>query len=147
MDINGSISSSADTEANEYGAVVSQYRLEKTIGQGTYGKVKLGVHIRTKERVAIKVIEKAQIKSTKQVVRLQREIRFLKLLHHPHIVKVHDVIETDEFIYIIMEYAVGGELFDYIVANKRVKEREARSFFRMVLSAVDYCHKASPSHT
>ncbi|KAJ3398461.1 MAP microtubule affinity-regulating kinase 1 [Chytriomyces hyalinus] len=134
--------SSTDTEAKEDGVVVAQYRLEKTIGQGTYGKVKLGVHIRTKERVAIKVIEKAQIKSTKQVVRLQREIRFLKLLHHPHIVKVHDVIETEAFIYIIMEYAVGGELFDYIVANKRVKEREARSFFRMVLSAVDYCHKA-----
>ncbi|KAJ3232135.1 MAP/microtubule affinity-regulating kinase 3 [Chytriomyces hyalinus] len=139
-------SSSTDTEAKEDGVVVAQYRLEKTIGQGTYGKVKLGVHIRTKERVAIKVIEKAQIKSTKQVVRLQREIRFLKLLHHPHIVKVHDVIETEAFIYIIMEYAVGGELFDYIVANKRVKEREARSFFRMVLSAVDYCHKNAVIH-
>ncbi|KAI8832564.1 kinase-like domain-containing protein [Chytriomyces cf. hyalinus JEL632] len=139
-------SSSTDMEAKEDGVVVSQYRLEKTIGQGTYGKVKLGVHIRTKERVAIKVIEKAQIKSTKQVVRLQREIRFLKLLHHPHIVKVHDVIETEAFIYIIMEYAVGGELFDYIVANKRVKEREARSFFRMVLSAVDYCHKNAVIH-
>jgi serine/threonine protein kinase len=93
--------------------------------------------------VAIKVIEKAQIKSPKQIARLQREIRFLKLLHHPHIVKVLDVIETNEFIYIIMEYAVGGELFDYIVANKRVKEDEARRFFRMVLSAVDYCHKVS----
>ncbi|KAJ3403002.1 MAP/microtubule affinity-regulating kinase 3 [Chytriomyces hyalinus] len=145
MEINGS-SNSTDAEAKEEGVVVSQYRLEKTIGQGTYGKVKLGVHIRTKERVAVKVIEKAQIKSTKQVIRLQREIRFLKLLHHPHIVKVHEVIETDDFIYIIMEYAVGGELFDYIVANKRVKEREARSFFRMVLSAVDYCHKASSYH-
>jgi serine/threonine protein kinase len=65
----------------------------------------------------------------------------LKLLNHPNIVKVLDVIETQEFIYIIMECAVGGELFDYIVANKRVKENEARSFFRMVLSAVDYCHQ------
>jgi serine/threonine protein kinase len=64
-------------------------------------------------------------------------------LHHPHIVKVYDVIETADFIYIVMEYAAGGELFDYIVAHKRVKEKEARSFFRMVLSAVDYCHKVS----
>ncbi len=55
--------------------------------------------------------------------------------------RIYDVIETGDYIYIIMEYAVGGELFDYIVANKRVKEKEARSFFRMVLSAIDYCHK------
>lgn len=92
------------------------------------------------------MIEKCQIQSNKQVARLQREIRFLKLLHHPHIVKVYDVIETAEHIYIIMEYAAGGELFDYIVAHKRVKEKEARSFFRMVLSAVDYCHKNAVIH-
>ncbi|KAJ3261152.1 hypothetical protein HK103_006461 [Boothiomyces macroporosus] len=110
---------------------IGDYRLDKVIGQGTYGKVRLAKHIETDEKVAIKLIEKCQIQSPKQVARLQREIRFLKLLHHPHIVKVIDVVETQEFIYIIMEYAVGGELFDYIVANKRVKEKEARSFFRM----------------
>ncbi|RKO91219.1 kinase-like domain-containing protein, partial [Blyttiomyces helicus] len=92
-------------------------------------------------QVAIKVIEKSQLQSEKQNARLQREIRFLMLLHHPHIVKIVEVIETDEVLYIVMEYAAGGELFDYIVAHKRVKENEARSFFRMVLSAVDYCHK------
>jgi serine/threonine protein kinase len=91
--------------------------------------------------VAIKVIEKAHVQSAKQIARLQREIRFLKLLHHPHIVRLYDVIETADHIYIMMEYASGGELFDYIVANKRVKEKEARSFFRMVLSAIDYCHQ------
>ncbi|KAJ3194974.1 hypothetical protein HK101_001427 [Irineochytrium annulatum] len=123
---------------------IGHYKMEKTIGQGTYGKVKLGVDLRTNEKVAIKIIEKAQIQSEKQVARLQREIRFLKLLDHPHIVKVHDVIETTDFIYIVMEFAAGGELFDYIVAHKRVKEREARTFFRMVLSAVDYCHKVKP---
>jgi hypothetical protein len=56
-------------------------------------------------------------------------------------VRVDDVFETPEFIYIIMEYARGGELFEYIVANRRVKEKEARRFFRMILSAVDYCHR------
>lgn len=73
--------------------------------------------------------------------RLQREIRFLKLLHHPHIVKVYDVMESKDLIYIVMEWASGGELFDYIVAHKRVKEKEAREFFRQILSAMDYCHK------
>jgi serine/threonine protein kinase len=91
--------------------------------------------------VAIKVLEKINIRSEKQVARIQREIRFLKLLHHPHIVQVFDVSETNDTIYIMMEYATGGELFDYIVAHKRVKEKEARYFFRQVISAVDYCHR------
>lgn len=96
----------------------------------------------------MKLLEKANIQSEKQIARIQREIRFLKLLHHPHIVKVHDVMESTELIYIVMEYATGGELFDYIVAHKRVKEKEARSFFRQVVSALDYCHSVSQiSHT
>lgn len=125
---------------------IGNYKFEKTIGQGTYGKVKLAINTDTNEKVAVKVIEKSQIQSPKQVARLQREIRFLKLLHHPHIVKVFEVIETDDAIFIVMEYAAGGELFDYIVAHKRVKEKEARSFFRMVLSAVDYCHRNAVIH-
>lgn len=131
-------------------ANIGAYRLDRAIGQGTYGKVYLGFHKSTNEKVqhsmtqvAVKVIDKTQIQTTKNVARLQREIRFLKLLNHPHIVKVFDVVETDHYIYIVMEYAVGGELFDYIVSQKRVREVEARSFFRMVLSAVDYCHKVN----
>lgn len=89
------------------------------------------------------MLEKSNIKSEKQVARIQREIRFLKLLHHPHIVKVYDVMETANQIFIVMEYAVGGELFNYIVTHKRVKEKEARWFFRQILSAVDYCHSVS----
>ena len=92
--------------------------------------MKLGFHVQTNEKVAIKVIEKANIQNEKQVARIQREIRFLKLLHHPHIVKVYEVFETQDFIYIVMEFASGGELFDYIVAHKRVKKkRRPASFF------------------
>ncbi len=94
--------------------------------------------------MAIKVLEKESIKNEKQVSRIQREIRFLKLLNHPNIVRVYEVVETPDAIYIVMEYIMGGELFDYIVVNKRVKEREARYFFRQVLSAVDYCHQVNP---
>ncbi|KAJ1512524.1 MAP/microtubule affinity-regulating kinase 3 [Coelomomyces lativittatus] len=114
--------------------------------QGTYGKVKLGTHISRDEKVAIKVIEKANIHSERQVARIQREIRFLKLLHHPHIVKVFKVHETTDQIFIIMEYVEGGELFDYIVSHKRVKEKEGRGFFRMMLSALNYCHSNAVIH-
>ena len=100
--------------------------------------------------------------------RIQKEVRFLKLLRHPNIVKVralcsallavrfwaqfsfaraqvYDVLETDAEIFIVMEYASGGELFDYIVAHKRVKEKEARHFFRAIVSALDYCHSVRQS--
>ncbi|KAI9143303.1 kinase-like domain-containing protein, partial [Paraphysoderma sedebokerense] len=133
-------------ESSNEPATIGNYRIERTIGQGTYGKVKLGIHLQTEDKVAIKVIEKSNIQSAKQVARIQREIRFLKLLHHPHIVKVYEVYETPEQIFIVMEYVKGGELFDYIVTHKRVKEKEARMFYRMVLSAVDYCHKNAVIH-
>ncbi|KAI9184321.1 hypothetical protein H9P43_003374 [Blastocladiella emersonii ATCC 22665] len=127
-------------------SVIGNYKIDRTLGQGTYGKVKLGLHQQTNEKVAIKIIEKANIQSQRQVARIQREIRFLKLLHHPHIVKVYEVHETAEQIFIVMEYVQGGELFDYIVSHKRVKEKEARAFYRMMLSALHYCHANAVIH-
>lgn len=125
---------------------IGNYIIDKTIGQGTYGKVKLGFHAQTKEKVAIKVIDKSTIENDRQVKRIQKEIRFLKLLSHPNIVKIYDVLETETHIFMVMEYASGGELFDYIVSHKRVKEKEARVFFRQILSALDYCHTNSVIH-
>lgn len=69
----------------------------------------------------------------------------MKLLHHPHIVGVIEVFETDDFIWIVMEHASCGELFDYIVKNGMVKEPEARHFFRQILSAIEYCHMVTMS--
>ena len=74
------------------------------------------------------------------MTRIKREVRLLKLLHHPNIVKLHEVAETNQEIILTMEHADGGELFDYIVTQGRVKEREARRIFRQIVSAVDYCH-------
>ncbi|KNE56314.1 CAMK/CAMKL protein kinase [Allomyces macrogynus ATCC 38327] len=127
-------------------SVIGNYKIDRTLGQGTYGKVKLGLHTASGEKVAIKIIEKANIQSQRQVARIQREIRFLKLLHHPHIVKVFEVHETNDQIFIVMEFVQGGELFDYIVSHKRVKEKEARSFYRMMLSALHYCHANAVIH-
>lgn len=91
----------------------------------------------------MKVIEKSNIKTQKQKISVDREVRLMKLLNHPHIVGVHEVYQTKHYIWIVMENANGGELFDYIVKNGHVKEPEARRLFRQVLSAVDYCHQVS----
>ncbi|KNE55363.1 CAMK/CAMKL protein kinase [Allomyces macrogynus ATCC 38327] len=127
-------------------AEIGAYKIGKTLGQGAYGKVKRGVHTTTGEEVAIKIIEKSTLRQPKEIARVQREIRYLKLIHHPHIVKVHDVHETKDQIFIVMEHVSGGELFEYIVSERRVRESEARVFYRQLLSAMHYCHVSAIVH-
>ncbi|KAI9217042.1 kinase-like domain-containing protein, partial [Blastocladiella britannica] len=128
-------------------SVIGSYKIDRTLGQGTYGKVKLGIHQSTNEKAKSHTFIHSFIHMADgRVARIQREIRFLKLLHHPHIVKVYEVHETTEQIFIVMEFVQGGELFDYIVSHKRVKEKEARAFYRMMLSALHYCHANAVIH-
>ena len=103
--------------------------LDKTIGKGTFGKVRLGTHSLTGEKVAVKILEKDKIQDVNDVERVAREIHILKMIRHPNIIQLYEIIETPKQLYLIMEYAQGGELFDYIVANHRVKEEEACKFF------------------
>jgi 5'-AMP-activated protein kinase, catalytic alpha subunit len=96
---------------------VGHYILGKTLGEGTFGKVRHGTHILTGEKVAVKVLEKSKIKDKKDVERISREIKILKKLHHPNVVQIYEIIETEKDLYLVMEYASGGELFELIVQN------------------------------
>ena len=118
----------------------------KPIGEGTFGKVRLGTHILTGEKVAVKILEKNRITDVSDVERVAREIHILKIIRHPHIVQLYEIIETSKQLYILTEYAAYGELFDYIVANKRVKEEEARKLFQQILSGIEYIHKLNIVH-
>uniref|UniRef100_A0A8D2EYN8 non-specific serine/threonine protein kinase n=1 Tax=Theropithecus gelada TaxID=9565 RepID=A0A8D2EYN8_THEGE len=117
-----SIASCADEQPH-----IGNYRLLKTIGKGNFAKVKLARHILTGRE-------------------LFREVRIMKILNHPNIVKLFEVIETEKTLYLIMEYASGGEVFDYLVAHGRMKEKEARAKFRQIVSAVQYCHQKRIVH-
>lgn len=121
---------------------VGSYEVGKTLGNGSFGKVKLGTNVFTKDKVAIKFFNHRKIATVQQIENTRREIEIMKLLSHPNIVKLIDVIEkTDECTtYLIAEYVSGGELFDYIVANGTVKEKQARHFMRQIVSAVEFCH-------
>ncbi|GAB5573197.1 MAP/microtubule affinity-regulating kinase 3 isoform X3 [Prionailurus iriomotensis] len=119
-----SIASCADEQPH-----IGNYRLLKTIGKGNFAKVKLARHILTGREVAIKIIDKTQLNPTS----LQK-------------MKLFEVIETDKTLYLIMEYASGGEVFDYLVAHGRMKEKEARAKFRQIVSAVQYCHQKRIVH-
>jgi MAP/microtubule affinity-regulating kinase len=82
----------------------------------------------------------------KKIGKLYREVRVMKMLHHPNIVKLYEVIETKSTVFLVMEYASGGELYDYLVVHGKMKEKEARAKFRQILSAVSYCHKKRVIH-
>ncbi|XP_013122686.1 MAP/microtubule affinity-regulating kinase 3 isoform X2 [Oreochromis niloticus] len=124
---------------------VGNYRLLKTIGKGNFAKVKLARHIPTGREVAIKIIDKTQLNPS-SLQKLYREVRIMKILNHPNIVKLFEVIETEKTLYLVMEYASGGEVFDYLVAHGRMKEKEARAKFRQIVSAVQYCHQKHIVH-
>ncbi|XP_066919893.1 serine/threonine-protein kinase MARK2-like isoform X5 [Clytia hemisphaerica] len=124
---------------------VGKYKLIKTIGKGNFAKVKLAKHLPTGREVAIKIIDKTQLNQT-SLQKLFREVRIMKFLDHPNIVKLYEVIETDKTLYLIMEYASGGEVFDYLVAHGRMKEKEARAKFRQIVSSVQYCHQKHVIH-
>ncbi|XP_076017553.1 MAP/microtubule affinity-regulating kinase 4 isoform X2 [Genypterus blacodes] len=124
---------------------IGNYRLLKTIGKGNFAKVKLARHILTGREVAIKIIDKTQLNPT-SLQKLFREVRIMKGLNHPNIVQLFEVIETDKTLYLIMEYASGGEVFDYLVSHGRMKEIEARAKFRQIVSAVHYCHTKNIVH-
>uniref|UniRef100_A0A8B9JUD8 non-specific serine/threonine protein kinase n=1 Tax=Astyanax mexicanus TaxID=7994 RepID=A0A8B9JUD8_ASTMX len=118
---------------------IGNYRLLKTIGKGNFAKVKLARHILTGR-------ENAFLTCIFFLPQLFREVRIMKGLNHPNIVQLFEVIETEKTLYLIMEYASGGEVFDYLVAHGRMKEKEARAKFRQIVSAVHYCHQKNIVH-
>ncbi|XP_035005055.1 serine/threonine-protein kinase MARK2 isoform X4 [Hippoglossus stenolepis] len=136
---------SVATTTSEETPHIGNYRLLKTIGKGNFAKVKLARHVLTGKEVAVKIIDKTQLNSS-SLQKLFREVRIMKMLNHPNIVKLFEVIETEKTLYLVMEYASGGEVFDYLVAHGRMKEKEARAKFRQIVSAVQYCHQKCIVH-
>uniref|UniRef100_A0A8C5WYP2 non-specific serine/threonine protein kinase n=1 Tax=Laticauda laticaudata TaxID=8630 RepID=A0A8C5WYP2_LATLA len=126
---------------NEEHPHIGNYRLLKTIGKGNFAKVKLARHVLTGREVSFFRLGLITI-----ILFLFREVRIMKILNHPNIVKLFEVIETEKTLYLIMEYASGGEVFDYLVAHGRMKEKEARAKFRQIVSAVQYCHQKCIVH-
>lgn len=126
--------------------LTSQFTIKDTIGAGGFAKVKVARHKLTNEKVAIKIMDKAALRETDDLQRVSLEIAALKALNHQNISRLYMVHETETTFYLVLEYAVGGELFDYIVARERCKEEEARGFFRQIVSAVAFCHSKGIAH-
>ncbi|KAL1116821.1 hypothetical protein AAG570_005291 [Ranatra chinensis] len=118
-----------------------RFDIIKKLGQGTYGKVQLGVNKETGQEVAIKTIKKCKIETEADLIRIRREIQIMSSLRHPHIIHIYEVFENKDKMVLVMEYAAGGELYDYLSERKVLQENEARRIFRQIAMAVYYCHK------
>lgn len=124
---------------------IGKYQVIRTLGEGSFGKVKLAQHVGTGQKVALKIINRKTLAKSDMQGRVEREISYLRLLRHPHIIKLYDVIKSKDEIIMVIEYA-GKELFDYIVQRGRMPEDEARRFFQQIIAAVEYCHRHKIVH-
>ncbi|QRW13975.1 Serine/threonine-protein kinase [Ceratobasidium sp. AG-Ba] len=122
------------------------YLLLQTLGEGEFGKVKLGLHATWGEEVAVKLIRRGSVENALRMSKVEREIEVLRTLNHPNIVRLYDVIETDKYIGIVLEYASGGELFDHILAHRFLRERDACKLFAQLISGVSYIHQKKIVH-
>ena len=124
-----------------------EYVLGQTLGEGEFGKVKLGWKELGRIQVAIKLIRRETLNGNpSRLPKIYREVTILRGLEHPNIVKLHEMIETPQYIGIILEYASGGELFDYILNHRYLKDITARKLFAQLVSGVGYLHKKGIVH-
>ncbi|KAL2346658.1 hypothetical protein Fmac_000658 [Flemingia macrophylla] len=125
--------------------VFGKYEMGRLLGKGTFAKVYFGKEISTGESVAIKVINKEQVRKEGMMEQIKREIAVMRLVRHPNVVELKEVMATKTKIFFVMEYVRGGELFAKISRGK-LKEDQARRYFQQLISAVDYCHSRGVSH-
>ena len=122
------------------------YLLGEALGEGAFAKVRLATQIHIKEKCAIKIVDKRLLEDTKDIQRLKKEIKILKSIRHKNIIQLFDIMESKTNLYFVIEYCKGGELFDYIVKNRRLKEPEACVFFQQIINGVEYLHKQGIIH-
>ncbi|KAG4925357.1 hypothetical protein JHK87_050897 [Glycine soja] len=128
------------------GSVLMQrYELGRLLGQGTFAKVYHARNLITGMSVAIKVIDKERILKVGMIDQIKREISVMRLIRHPHVVELYEVMASKTKIYFVMEHAKGGELFNKVVKG-RLKVDVARKYFQQLISAVDYCHSRGVCH-
>ena len=125
---------------------IGHYIVKQTIGSGTFSKVKLGVNRTTNQKVAIKLLDKSKIVEKDDLERIIREMKIYKEINHPNVIKVFEMLDTNKFYMIIMEFYERGELFNYIVENERLKEEETAYFFYQIINGIEYIHNKGIAH-
>ncbi|NWI79229.1 HUNK kinase, partial [Dryoscopus gambensis] len=117
------------------------------LGEGSFAKVREGLHVLTGEKVAVKVIDKKRAKKDTYVTKnLRREGQIQQMIRHPNIAQLLDILETENSYYLVMELCPGGNLMHKIYEKKRLEEHEARKYIRQLILAVEHLHRAGVVH-
>ena len=128
------------------GKIAGLYDLEETLGRGHFAIVKLAKHVFTGQKVAVKVIDKNKLDDVSRA-HLFQEVRCMKLVQHPNVVRLYEVIDTQTKLYLILELGDGGDMYDYIMQHENgLDEDLARYYFRQIVQAISYCHKLHVVH-
>ena len=135
-----------DNPKSKTSDILSDYSIKGVIGKGTFSVVKLGENISTKEKVAIKILQKNKIINREDFIRINREIEMLKRLNHPNVIKIFKILEDSKKFCIIMEYCQNGELFNRIVEKQRLNEDDAALFYYQIICGLEYIHKNNIAH-
>ena len=125
---------------------IGNYQIQKIIGEGTFGKVKLARDLITKENVAIKILEKSKIKTKEELERINQEINSLKEINHLNIIELYEILEDEKNYYLILEYMNGGELFSYIIKNERLNEEITSYFLYQIIKGIQSIHEKKICH-
>ncbi|XP_075484106.1 CBL-interacting protein kinase 32-like isoform X2 [Primulina tabacum] len=125
---------------------IGKYEIGRTIGEGTFAKVKFAKDSETGQPVAMKILDKDKVLRHKMAEQIRREIATMKLIKHPNVVRLYEIMASKTKIFIVMEFVTGGELFDNIVNHGRMQEDDARKFFQQLINTVDYCHSRGVFH-
>ncbi|KAK9287940.1 hypothetical protein L1049_016385 [Liquidambar formosana] len=133
-------------EEEKKGMRLGKYELGRTLGEGNFGKVKFAKNVESGQGFAVKILEKNRIIDLNITDQIKREIATLKLIKHPNVVRLHEVLASKTKIYMVLEYVTGGELFDRIASKGKLSEAAGRKLFQQLIDGVSYCHNKGVFH-
>lgn len=137
---------STSTQGRQQHKLKQRFSVIRKLGKGTYGKVQLAINRETGREVAIKTIKKSKIENEQDLERVRREIQIMSSIEHPHIIHIYEVFENKDKIVLVMQYAPGGELYEYVSHSRLLDDCEARRIFRQIATAIFYCHQNKICH-
>lgn len=124
---------------------VGMFDLKETLGSGHFSVVKKAQHVLSRRAVAVKIIDKKALKPD-ELKHLDHEVKAMRLVRHPHVIRLYEVKDTKTKLFLILELGDGGDLYEYLTKNGKLSEEHAQTIFRQIVEAVAYCHKHHIAH-